>query len=244
MILVLNFKTYLKTIKEHLKIIKFLKNFDNLKWWLAINPYFYLSLKNLIKKEKDLKNIKIGLQNLGKNSEKPQTGEIVFSFELANKIDFVLIGHSERYKLGENIEIIKDKLNTLQNNNINFLVFFSENSYMPIENFKKIKDKVQKNLNNILSVIKRENLKKIFLVYEPWWAISTEGGKIPNKDFLKEFLDWYYSNYNLPIFYGGSYNSNLSIEYLNLKFSGYVLGKSSINLSELKKISNLFASER
>jgi len=241
MILVLNFKTYLKNIKEHLRIIKNLKKLNNLEFWLAVNPYFYLKLKSLVGKEKELKNIKIGLQNLGKISLKPQTGEIVYDFEFVDKSYFVLIGHSERYKIGENIDIIKEKINTLQDKKIKLLIFFSENSYKPLSSFKKIKYKIQKNLNNILSVIKKENLKKVFLVYEPWWAISTEGGKIPEREFLEEFLDWYYSNYNLPIFYGGSFNLDLAEKYLDLKFNGYVLGKSSVNLNEIKKIYQLFS---
>ncbi len=237
MILVLNFKTYLKTTKDYLKIAKELKKIKGADFWLALNPYFYLNLVQQFKK-----NFKVGLQSLGPVSPKPQTGEPVYDFELINLADFVLIGHSERYRLGENKEIIKQKIKTLQDKNLKLLIFFSENSYQPKEKFSQIKKATQKNLEDFLSVIKKENYKKIYFVYEPWWAISTEGGQIPSKKFLEEFLNWYKeflnleSGFSIPVFYGGSYNSNLAEIYQGLNFDGYVLGKASTSINELRLI--------
>lgn len=233
MIYVLNFKTFLIREKEYLKIINWLKKIKTKnKIWLAFNPYFYLSLRKKIKSQK----FKIGLQNLGFVSEKPQTGEIVYEFELINQADFVLLGHSERYRVGENLEILKKKIDSLQDKKINLLIFFSENSYQPKNSFSETKNQLAKNLKFLLSSLKKENFSKIYLVYEPWWAISTEGGKIPSREFLNEFLTWYFQNYSFPILYGGSFNSKLKKEYENLKFDGYVLGRASSDLKELRLI--------
>ncbi len=240
MILILNFKTYLKKIKDHLRIINQLPKNKKIFLWLALNPYFYLSLKQKIKR----KDIKIGLQNLGPISQKPQTGETIYEFELINKADFVLLGHSERYRLGENIETIKEKIKTLQDKKFKLLIFFSENSYNQPKNFNKVIYETEKNLNSFISVINPKNYKKIYFVYEPWWAISTESGKIPSKKFLEEFLNWYHKNYKFPIFYGGSYNSEIAKIYQNLNFDGYVLGKASVNIEEIKKISKFWVGDR
>ena len=229
MIFILNFKTYLKTEKDYIKIVNKIKNLKS-EFWLAINPYFYLSLIKKIKRKK----FKIGLQNIGPISEKPQTGETIYNFEFINYLDFILIGHSERYKLGENKKIIKEKIKTLQDKNLKLLIFFSENSYKPKNKFSQAKEKTEKNLKDFLSVIKKENYKKIIFAYEPWWAISTEKSKFPSKEFLENFLKWYRKNFQFPIFYGGSYNSNLAKIYQGLNFDGYVLGKASINIKELK----------
>jgi hypothetical protein len=43
MIFVLNFKTYLKKEKDYLNLIKKIEKLKG-EFWLAINPYFYLSL--------------------------------------------------------------------------------------------------------------------------------------------------------------------------------------------------------
>mgnify|MGYP001080634760 CR=1 FL=1 len=231
MIFVLNFKTYLNKEKDYLKLIKNISKLKN-EFWLAINPYFYLSLIKKIKK----KRFKIGLQNLGYVSQKPQTGETIYDFELVNLVDFVLLGHSERYKLGENKEIIKEKIKTLQDKNLKLLIFFSENSYRPKKRFSQIKKETEKNLKEFLGAVNKKNYKKIIFVYEPWWAISTEGGNFPSKEFLEEFLVWYRKKFNFPIFYGGSYNSNLAKLYQGLEFQGYVLGKASINIQELKAL--------
>jgi len=231
MIYVLNFKSYLKSVKEYLISIKKLKKL-NTYFWLAINPYFYLSIYKILHKSK----FKIGLQNLSILTDKPQTGEVVYDFELVNKAYFVLIGHSERFKLGENTEIVKNKLKGLQDKNLKLLIFFSENSYKPSKDFSSVRKETQKNLENYLKVIKPQNYKKILLVYEPWWAISSEKGITPSTKFLDEFLKWYKDRFNFPILYGGSYNSLLKEEYKNLDFQGFVLGKSSLSIKELKKI--------
>ncbi len=234
MILVLNFKTYFKSIKDYLSLIKKLPKSH--KIWLALNPYFYLILRKNIKEKK----FKIGLQNLGPIAQKPQTGEVIYEFELINKADFVLLGHSERYRLGENTEIIKEKIRALQEKKIKLLIFFSENSYDPKEKFSQVLNKTEKNLKNFISVIDSQNYEKIYFVYEPWWAISTEGGKIPSKNFLEDFLNWYRKKYKFPILYGGSYNSEIAKVYQNLNFDGYVLGKASTSIGEIKKILDNF----
>ncbi len=234
MILVLNFKTYFKKTNHYLQLIKKLPKVKNTQIWLALNPYFYLILKRKIKR----KDIKIGIQNLGPISKKPQTGEIVYDFELINKADFVLIGHSERYRLGENIEIIKEKIKTLQEKNFKLLIFFSENSYQAPKDFSEVNLQTQKNLENFISVINPENYKKIYFVYEPWWAISTEKGQFPSRKFLEDFINWYRKRYLFPILYGGSYNSKLSSIYKGLNFDGYVLGRASTSIKEVKKIIN------
>jgi triosephosphate isomerase len=230
-IFVLNFKTYLKKEKEYLDLIKKIKKLKG-EFWLALNPYFYLSLIKKIKRKK----FKIGLQNIGPISEKPQTGETIYDFEYINLADFVLLGHSERYRLGENKEIIKEKIKTLQDKNLKLLIFFSENSYEPKNKFSQVRKETERNLEDFLNVIKKENYKKIIFVYEPWWAISTEGGKFPSREFLEDFLNWYRKNFQFPIFYGGSYNSRLAKIYQGLKFNGYVLGKASVEINELKNL--------
>lgn len=237
MILVLNFKTYFTKSIEYLNFINKLKKVKTKenKFWLSINPYFYLKILPLVKKNKN-SQLKIGLQNMGFVSLKPQTGEIIYDFELVNKIDFVLIGHSERYRLGENLEIIKEKIKTLQNKNFNLVIFFSENSYLPQNNFVRVEEQINIKIKEIIKVIKKENYKKIYLVYEPWWAISTERGKIPSVKFLSDFLRWYKNRFNFPIFYGGSYNSTLKSFYSDLHFDGYVLGKAATDIQEIKKI--------
>lgn len=235
MILVLNFKTYLKTEQDYLALIKKIKKIKT-NFWLAINPYFYYNLVRKLKKT----GLIIGLQNLAPLSMKPQTGEVIFDFESINLVDFILIGHSERYRLGENKKIILEKIKTLQDKDLKLLIFFSENSYQPKIKFSQVQKQTEKNLKDFLAIIKKQNYRKIYFVYEPWWAISSEQGKIPEKKFLEDLIDWYRNNLKLkfPILYGGSYNSAIAKKYQDLKFDGYVLGKASVDINELKSLSN------
>lgn len=232
MIIVLNFKTYLRRKNDYLKLAQKLKKLKKNDLWLALNPYFYLSVAQPLKKM----GFKIGLQNLAPLLTKPQTGETIFDFELINYADFVLLGHSERYRLGENKKIILEKIRTLQDKNLKLLIFFSENSHQAKTKFFQVQKQTEKNLKNFLSVIRKPNYRKIYFVYEPWWAISTETGKPPTKEFLEDFLKWYRKQIKIPILYGGSYNSKLASFYEGLKFDGYLLGKASIDIKELKLI--------
>jgi triosephosphate isomerase (TIM) len=226
MIIILNYKTYFTKISPYRKSIKaFDKNV-----WHAVNPYFYLHLK------KEFPRKIIGLQNLSFRIDKPLTGEISPEFELVSKANFVLLGHSERFKVGENLEIVKKKIESLQNMPLNLVIFFSELSYRPKEKFNEVKKETEKVLNNYIQTISEENFSKIIFVYEPWWAISTEGGKIPSREFLQEFLDWFRSKYTTRVFYGGSFNSQLALEYKGLDFDGFVLGKASTSIKEIKTI--------
>lgn len=237
-ILILNTKTYLITSQQYFSLINQLKFISSkkVKIWLAINPYFYLQIvKNTKNKNKYLS---FGLQNISFISEnnKPQTGEVVINFEKINQAKFILLGHSERYRLGENLKIIKHKIDSLQNIKSNLVIFFSENSYKKQKNFKAVRKTIAKNLNFLIKDITPHNYQKIYLVYEPWWAISTEGNNKAEANFLQSFLEWYQQNYNFPILYGGSYNSQLALEYKDLNFNGYVIGKASTKIEEIKKI--------
>ncbi|MCS7200895.1 MAG: triose-phosphate isomerase [Patescibacteria group bacterium] len=236
MIYILNFKNYLKREIDYLKIIKKLEKHKE-NFWLAINPYFYLNIAKKLKKP----NLKLGLQNISLISTKPQTGEITPDFELIRKAKFVLIGHSERYRMGEDENIIHQKITTLQKTHFDLVIFFSENDYKPKNYFYQARKKIEKNLLTILKLIKESNNHRIYLVYEPWWAISSEMGKIPSLDFLTDFLYWYKKTLGLkfPLLYGGSYNSKIAKEFRSLDFDGYVLGKASTDYSEIKRIISL-----
>lgn len=229
MILILNYKTYFRKLSEYQKNLLRLKS-QNIQIWHAINPYFYLNLR-----KKFTKAI-IGLQNLSLPTTKPLTGEISPSFELIAKADFVLLGHSERFKVGENQALIKEKIKLLQELPLKLVIFFSELSPVPKTKFSQVKKETEKVCQNYLKVIQEKNLPKVIFVYEPWWAISSEKGQTPSKEFLQAFLDWFRPKYPIKILYGGSFNTNLAFRYQGLDFDGFVLGKAATNLSEVKKL--------
>lgn len=229
MILILNYKTYFRKLKEYQKNIASLKT-KKIQIWHAVNPYFYLELR------KKYSQKIIGIQNLSLKIEKPLTGEISPDFELITKADFVLLGHSERFKIGEDINLIQKKIALLQNSPFKLVIFFSELSKKPKTKFSQVKNKTEKVLCNYLKSIQEKNLSKVIFVYEPWWAISSEQGKTPSKEFLQEFLCWFKEKYPTKILYGGSFNAKLALQYRGLDFDGFVLGRASTQLNEIKKI--------
>ncbi len=159
MIIVLNFKTYLKRTSDYLKLAGKLKKLKKNNLWLALNPYFYLSLAKPLKRM----GFKIGLQNLAPLSAKPQTGETIFDFELINYADFVLLGHSERYRVGENKKIILEKIKTLQDKNLKLLIFFSENSHQAKTKFSQVQKQTEEKFKKVFSRLsKNQIIKNLF----------------------------------------------------------------------------------
>lgn len=232
MILILNYKTYFRKLSEYQKHIQNLES-KNVPVWHAINPYFYLDLRKKFPKKI------IGLQNLSLRSSKPLTGEIVADFELVKKANFVLLGHSERFKVGENQTLVKEKIKLLQDLPFKLVIFFSELSFEPKTKFSQVKRKTEKIFQSYLKTIKEKNLTKVIFVYEPWWAISSEKGQTPNKEFLQAFLDWFRPKYPIKILYGGSFTTNLALTYQGLDFDGFVLGRAATKLSEIKKLAQI-----
>lgn len=226
MIIVANWKMNPLSLKEAENLLNFYKKFKNIKILVAPPSLF---LYPLIKK---FKNFDFGAQNIHYNEKGAYTGEI--SAKMLKNIGgkFVIINHSERRKMGEDLEMANKKIIIgLQNNLKVFLCFGEQKRIDNKKDLIKLWDEESKIL------LKNINGKKnIYFVYEPAWAISTEKiGPVP-KNLILFFLNWYKRRFNYKILYGGSVSSEVIDDYLDLGLEGFLIGSQSLNKINFKKI--------
>ena len=178
--------------------------------------------------------ISIGSQNVSDKSNGAFTGEISCEMLLDNKINWTILGHSERRQFyHETNLIVHDKLENTVNNRINPILCIGET----------LKDREAGNTipvlkNQIEIAFKDLDFTKVEIViaYEPVWAIGT--GVAADFETIAEthqqiraFLQDYISNANeISILYGGSVNPENCRDILNIKdVDGFLIGGASLN---------------
>ena len=208
------------------KVIKFSKSKEINKGRLIYCPPF--TLINAFSKK--VKNCQIGIggQNCHE-SEKygPYTGSVNSNMLKNAGAQFVIIGHSENRKKGENDKLINLKIKSALK--IKLKVIFCIGETLTEKREKKTQSVLSKQIKIGLNNIK--NKSNIFIAYEPVWAIGT--GSVPkSKDLLKivQFIKTKFKEKTLKVLYGGSVNpENIN----NLKeinnIDGFLIGGASQN---------------
>ena len=228
MYFIANWKMYgnLSSLNTLNKVIKFSKSIKINKGRLIYCPPF--TLINAISKK--FKNCQIGIggQNCHE-SEKygPYTGS-VNSHMLKNAgAQFVIIGHSENRKKGENDKLINLKIKSALK--VKLKVIFCIGETLNEKREKKTQSVLSKQIKIGLNNI--ENKSNIFIAYEPVWAIGT--GSVPkSKDLLKivQFIKSKFKENTVKVLYGGSVNPE-NINYLKEinNIDGFLIGGASQN---------------
>ena len=182
---------------------------------------------------KKLKNcqIDIGGQNCHESETYgPYTG-FVNSRMLKNVgANYVIIGHSENRKNGENDKLINLKIKSALKAKLK--VIFCIGETLNEKRKKKTQSILSKQIKIGLGGIKSRS--NIFIAYEPLWAIGT--GIIPTpKDLLKtvKFIKGKFKGKLPKVLYGGSVNPN---NIKNLKeinnIDGFLIGGASQNANK------------
>ena len=216
MYFIANWKMYggLKSLNSLHKVNKFFKTFKK-KVFVKI---IYCPPSTLIRPmSKKLKNTKIevGAQNCHEHQTYGAFTGSINSLMLKNVgAKYVIIGHSENRQVGENDKLINLKIKSALKSGLKVIFCIGETLK---EKKKKItKHVLTKQIKLGLKQIKKKN--KIIIAYEPVWAIGT--GLIPKSIELFKTIDLIKKKMTTnKVLYGGSVNS--------------------INIKELKKITNL-----
>ncbi len=230
-----------KFIKKYIKKIKNIKNNSHIE--ISISPpipylwFTYLLIKNT--------KISITSQNIDINISGPFTGDISGKNLKDINVKYVIIGHSERKKYHfENKIIILKKIITSKKSNIIPIICIGENikEYIQKKSIKICKKQIK-------YIIKNTNINifnKTIIAYEPIWAIGTgKNANIKHINKIHNFIKKYIKKKtkkkikNMKIIYGGSVNNKNSHKIISQKnVDGLLIGKSSLNIKEFKKILN------
>tara|TARA_Y100000591_G_scaffold325116_1_gene345576 strand:+ start:374 stop:1126 length:753 start_codon:yes stop_codon:yes gene_type:complete len=231
-----NWKMYgdLKSLKSINKVIKFTKSSKKKNYKLIYCPPYTLlfSFLNKIKKS----NIDLGAQDIHHDiNNGAYTGKINAKMIKDIGAKFVIIGHSEIRKIGDNDNIINKKIKSALHSNLKVIFCIGETLFHKRNKLTKkiLKNQILKGLKNI----KLSN--QIIIAYEPVWSIGT--GLIPknfelsgNLKFIKSVLSVHKNSKKNTIIYGGSVNPK-NIIHLNMinEIDGYLIGGASQDSKKL-----------
>ena len=190
----------------------------------------YTLLKYFSKKVKN-SNISVGAQNCHLSSDYgPFTGSINSKLIKSAGAKYVILGHSENRRDGENDFHINKKIHSAIKENLNVIFCIGEKLS---EKKKKVTYKVlKKQLTKGLKGVKK--FENIIIAYEPVWSIGT--GKTPKKyelikniNNIKKILIKLKKRKNMKILYGGSVNPNNARELAQInEINGFLIGGASL----------------
>jgi len=170
-------------------------------------------------------NVKVGAQNCFWQGKGAFTGETSPLMLKDVGCEYVILGHSERRKyFSEKCSLINEKIRAALGVGLK-----------PILCIDKISQ-----IKSGLKGLKKKDIKKVIVAYEPIWAIGTGKacGFPKAKSFnlsMKKILGK--GNYTL---YGGSVNSENALGYITeSNFSGLLIGGASLKPREFLKIIGL-----
>ena len=186
-------------------------------------------------------NYGVGIQQISNRIEGAYTGQISSKQAGSMGLVLTLIGHSEcRTYLKESDDLINEKVKAALENKLNVILCIGETKEQ--REMLKTSYILKKQIISALNGLSKQELKHVYIAYEPVWAIGTN--KIPsNRDiedtirYIKKIVEKHFDFNNIPVLYGGSINSK-NIEELNEieNCSGFLVGGSSLKVKELFKI--------
>lgn len=210
-------------------------NQDNIIFAL---PYIFLTNAMQIHKTKNAK-YNICSQDISQfDGVGAYTGEVSGKMLSELGVNYSIIGHSERRKMGESGDILVKKLESAANNKIIPIFCIGESYEDRVENLYITK--LQQELSILLQV--QHPIDSIIVAYEPIWAIGT--GLTPNVDqvvevmnLIQTFVQNNFSNISVKTIYGGSVVADNAQEFLNnSSINGLLVGGASLKVEEFIKI--------
>ena len=193
---------------------------------------------------KILKYARLAAQDVFSSNAGAYTGEISPVMLKKLGVQYIIIGHSERRRLGETDDVINKKIIAVLENGLKPILCVGE----PLTVRKKglnyaqnfVKSQLQKALYSLNSKSYILN-SRLIIAYEPVWAIGTG---IPDKPesaakmhkYIKNLLATRYSLL-VKVIYGGSVNFKNAKSFLkNSEIDGALVGGASLNTIEFRLI--------
>ncbi len=213
--IVLNHKMNL----DYEDIKNYIKNMDDVKHRVIVLPsYIYIDafVKN---------GFIVGCQNIYTEDFGPYTGEISPMQISSIGAEYVLIGHNERKVMfNEDYDLLNKKVKSAIKNGLKVILCVGENKG---ENEDALYKQVTSALNGVN--------EKVCIVYEPVYSIGT--GIIPSNEEIEKKVHYIKSLVNCEVLYGGSVlPSNIDVLKKVNNIDGFILGSSSLNPQDVKKI--------
>ena len=202
-------------------------------------PFPYIDQINRLKSP----FIKIGGQNISEYENGAFTGEVSASILRDMKMDYVIIGHSERRKIfNETNEMVSQKFNLAHQNNLIPILCVGETFDERRNN--QTKTVIETQIQSIIENTDISLFANSIIAYEPIWAIGTGETASPTiaeevHINIREIIEAYNaeSAASIPILYGGSVNSrNCQALFEMNNINGGLIGGASLDSLDFIKI--------
>lgn len=189
-------------------------------------------------------SIALGAQTMSAEESGAFTGEISARMLEEVSVSHVIIGHSERRQLfGETDEMVQKKVALALKHNLIPVLCVGETSEQREEgNAHEVV------INQLTSALKDASLSKkskLFIAYEPIWAIGTGAAAEPKDavemhEVIRQVLSERFSSADekqMKILYGGSINKENVYTFLReQEVDGVLVGGASTHLSQMRDI--------
>jgi len=231
-----NWKMYPQTLTEAKRTFSTFKrkrHFDKGVTTVFCPPYLYLA--DLAKSYTGSK-LFFGAQDIFWQPEGAYTGEISIPMIKSVGTRFVILGHSERRALGENDELIAQKVKAALKEGLHVILCIGEPTRDAHGHYLRF---LQEQLQGSLRGVSKQQTKKLVIAYEPIWAIG-KGKKAMQPHEIHQMVLYIrkqlVSQYGrtigmkLPILYGGSVNEdNAHTIVYEGDVDGLLIGRKSLN---------------
>ena len=203
-------------------------------------PYLLLAKDKLNSNEK----FYVAAQNCYVKESGAFTGEVSASMLSSCKIDYVILGHSERREyFNENNFILSQKIDVCLKNNLKPIFCCGES--LAIREGGTQNDYVEAQLKESLLHLEGDQIRNFVVAYEPIWAIGT--GKTATAEqaqemhaHIRKVLTEKYGNdiaQSISILYGGSVKASNAKEIFGKQdVDGGLVGGASLNALEFVEI--------
>ena len=204
-------------------------------------PSVYLEMTTDVAEEA---NFMVGAQNVYPEDAGAFTGEISPLMLKALKVDYCIVGHSERRKyFGESNEFLLRKVDALLKHGIRPIFCCGE--LLPEREAGQHFDVVKKQVEESLFHLDAEAFARIVIAYEPVWAIGT--GVTASKEqaqemhaYIRQLVATKYNAKtagNTTILYGGSCNGKNAMElFAQPDVDGGLIGGACLKAEEFMQI--------
>ncbi len=184
--------------------------------------------------------IKLGAQDVEPERRGAFTGEVGLDDLRELGVKYVLVGHSERRRMGETDARVNQKLRAVLAVGMKPILCVGEPWGTRRQGMVKVRryvgDQIRRGLRGVLN----KDLKQVVIAYEPVWAISGSGGhadKPEDASRIHAYIRKAIGAKNMSVLYGGSVNSKNVLGFISVQnVQGLLVGKASTKLSEFSKI--------
>ncbi|KND48722.1 MAG: triose-phosphate isomerase [Parcubacteria bacterium C7867-003] len=191
-------------------------------------PFVYTSL--FLKKSS---NFFLGAQNANHEMLGSFTGEVSYSMLYQLGVRFVILGHSERRKMGETDELINRKVKSVVNGGMSAIVCVGESSRDHNGDYLEF---IKKQIHVALTDIPKKLLSQVVIAYEPIWAVGAPTAMSPRdlhemSIYIRKVLNDMFGIASLDarVIYGGAVDKVNAEELIREgNVSGFLVGRQSL----------------